>query len=123
MLYTYIVEDKGLDRPWLLNAPKSCDSCTTDKCCNTTICLNDNGNAKSFENVCFHEFFQKFLTFQKINKKSTLHIFMLCIFQPFKKSTKNQQKIKIFQNFKISQNFPKYPKNFPKISQKFPKNF
>jgi hypothetical protein len=52
MLYILIVEDKGLDRPWLLNTPKSCDSCTTDKCCNTTICLNDNGHAKSFENVC-----------------------------------------------------------------------
>ena len=45
------VEGKGLDRRWAPRLSKRCD-CGVHLGCKQPVCINDNGRAKSFPNVC-----------------------------------------------------------------------
>ena len=45
------VEKIGYDRPWATE-PQSCHGCADHAGCRQTICLNDNGHAKTFTGVC-----------------------------------------------------------------------
>ena len=38
--------------PWLRKRVNNCEPCQNDKVCGQKICLNENGHAKTFENVC-----------------------------------------------------------------------
>lgn len=45
------IESVGLDRDWAEQVVEQCQ-CGSHEGCNTPICLNDNGHAKSFPNTC-----------------------------------------------------------------------
>lgn len=47
-----LVEGKALDKMWISEQPKVCSRCKDHKGCSQKICVNDNGHAKSFSNVC-----------------------------------------------------------------------
>ncbi len=46
-----LVEGKGHDRKWISEKPTSCD-CGDHVGCKQEICINDDGHAKTFKNVC-----------------------------------------------------------------------
>ena len=52
-LYTKmsVVEGKGHGRDWISKKPSTCD-CGQHKGCSLEICINDDGHAKTFGNVC-----------------------------------------------------------------------
>ena len=51
-MFVFSVEGVGYDRPWASGEPRSCDDCGRHTGCRQSICLNDNGHAKSFRGVC-----------------------------------------------------------------------